>query len=479
MTKLLRKVTSWLASPRLAAILLLVVGVWSFLGTLVPQAPAGDARVVAWSMAHPVLAPFVSALGFHQTFSSPLFVATVLLLAASTAVCSWRRTRVALRRYRLLREITDEEAARLLSRPSFTVDVPADGPVDPLDAATGALTTMGLRVKPRDGFNVAVSRPWAVLGSPVFHWALLLLILVILGGRLYRMEGLMGVPVNDARPLVAESFGLVDAGALYNFSTPPNRIRVDKMNLVYMVDGLDRGPAPTVSILKPDGSVAASGVVYPNNPLRYGSLIVHPSEIGLSPGFALVAQDGAQGERTNVIVDFSETTPGRTTAAEFELAAEQTADSIVASVTVPLQARNGEFLQAVPKPPSATFVLRPSSGGAPVASETVLVGGEIPLPNGLRLRLLDVGYYARLSIVDDPTIPLVYALLIIGMVAVSVSILGRQSLALVAMGTGESGKARLEVWFRDWRVNKLRLIQAEESVREALSIPTDTNGDPE
>ncbi|MEI8080477.1 MAG: cytochrome c biogenesis protein ResB [Actinomycetes bacterium] len=479
MTKLLRKVTSWLASPRLAVVLLLVVGVWSFLGTLVPQGASGDAKVVAWGLANPVLASFVSALGFHQTFSSPLFVATVLLLAASTGVCSWRRTRVALRRYRLLREITDEEASRLLSRPSFTVGIGPSAPVDPLEAATDALGGMGLRVRERDGYVVAVSRPWAVLGSPVFHWALLLLILVILGGRLYRMEGLMGVPVGDSRPLAAESFGLVDSGALYKFSVPPDRVRVDKMNLVYMVDGLDRGPAPTVSILKPDGSVAASGVVYPNKPLRYGSIIVHPSEIGLSPGFALVTKDGVQGDRTNMIVDFSETTPGRTTAAEFELTAEQAADSIVASVTVPLQTKDGEFIRAVPKQPSATFVVRPATGGSPIASETVLVGQDIQLPNGSRLRLLGVGYYARLSIVDDPSIPLVYALLIVGMVAVSVSILGRQSLALLALQTDEAGEARLEVWFRDWRVNKLRLIQAEEAVREALSVRSDTNGEPE
>ena len=417
-----RRITSWLASPRLAVILLLIVGVWSFLGTLVPQGRVTDPRVVAWAVENPSLAPFISAIGFHKAFSSPVLVITVMLLAASTAVCSWRRTKVAIRRFRLLKGVSTEEAERLSARPTFTVDVDADGPSSPLKATSDALRSMGLRIDKRDGMVIASSRPWAVLGSPVFHWSLLLLMIVILGVSLTRAEGLMGVPEGDARPLAAESFGLLNRGPLYRFAQSPDLIRVDKVDLVYMVDGIDRGPAPTVSIVRPDGSVAASQVVYPNSPLRYGSLIIHPSDIGLSPGFALVSREGSEGARTNVIVDFDEQVPATTTSAAFTLTAENAENSLEASVSVPLTNEAELFVREVPNPQRASFVVLAPGGGSQIASSTLSVGEDLPLPDGTSLRLLGVGYYARLSVVDDPSVSLVYALLIVALLGVSVSI---------------------------------------------------------
>jgi hypothetical protein len=475
----LRRVTSWLASPRLAAILLLVVGVWSFLGTLVPQGYDGDPKVEAWRVANRALAPLVSAAGFHQAFASPLFVVTVLLLAASTAVCSWRRTKVAIGRHRLLSAITDDEAAHLAERPTFSVDLGPEAPAEPLAAAADALHGMGLRASGRDEMVVAASRPWAVFGSPVFHWALLLLILVIVGVRFVRADGLMGVPVGDSRPLAAESFGFLDYGALYRFSQVPDSIRVDRMDIVYMVDGIDRGPAPTVSIVRPDGSVAASQVVYPNNPMRYGSLIIHPSAVGLSPGFAIVSKEGTEGARTNLLVDFDDAAPQGTKPADFTLTAASPQDSLVATVTVPLQKSGSAFVQALPDQPRATFTVRPAGGGPPVASGTLLASQELKLPNGSRLRLLGVGYYARLSIVDDPAVPLIYALLLVGLLGVSISILGRQSLAVVTLGETETGERTVYVWFRDWRANKVRAAQAEEAMRGALEARSGENGDAE
>ncbi|MEI8083463.1 MAG: cytochrome c biogenesis protein ResB, partial [Actinomycetes bacterium] len=175
MRNLLRRLANWLASPKLAAILLLVLGVWSFLGTLVPQGDPTDPKVAAWAMAHAGTEPIISALGFHKAFSSPAFVLVVLLLAASTGVCSWRRTKVALRRYKLLGHVSDAEALKLVARPTFRVPVAAEATGEATGAAAGALGESGMRVSEREGFSVAASQPWVVFGSPVFHWALLLL----------------------------------------------------------------------------------------------------------------------------------------------------------------------------------------------------------------------------------------------------------------------------------------------------------------
>jgi cytochrome c biogenesis protein ResB len=328
---------------------------------------------------------------------------------------------------------------------------------------------MGLRVSERKGLVVAASRPWTVLASPVFHWAILLLILVILGGRLNRFEGIMGVPVGDSRPLAAGSFGFVDAGGLHSFPSSPNLIRVDRLDLSYPVDGIDRGPAPTVSVVRPDGSVAASHVVYPNNPLRYGSLIIHPGETGLSPGFAIVSREGSEGARTDLLVDFVGVSPSGTSSAQFTLTAPSPADSIVGTVTVPLAKRDGAFVETVPNPAKATFTLGPLAGGAPIAEQTLSAGEELKLPDGSSLRFLGLRHYARLGVVDDPSIPLMYAFLLLALVGLSVSILGAQSLAVVAVRKSGDGVLCIDVFFRDWRANTARVERAEEAIRGALA----------
>ncbi len=460
--------------------LLLIVGVWSFIGTIVPQGDAKTTAVAEWALAHPLAEGVAAISSLHRAYSSPIFVAMLLLLAASTMVCAWRRTKVATHRNRLLRGISVADARQLAARPTFSVEVPAADAQEPLVAVSGAFRGTGLRVRERDGMVVAVSRPWAVFASPVFHWALFALILVMFVVQMTRAEGLMGVPVSDSRPLTAESYGLLEQGALHRFRQPPLAIRVDRIDREYIIDAIDRGPAPTVSILRPDGSVAASQVLYPNNPMRYGSLLIHPGEIGLSPSFALVSKDGKAGERINLIVDVDDTTASGSTAAEFTLDSPDPAEAaVLGSVTVPLkqiQAASGSSQTAAPQ---ATFLLRPEGGGPVIADKTLFAGDEIELPDGSKLRLLGVGSYARLSVVDDPSIPLVYALLVVALAAVSVAILGRQSLAVVAVRSDETGSRFVDVWFRDWRANKIRTEQAEEAVRDALSVHATTNGDAE
>jgi len=460
--------------------LLLVVGIWSFIGTVVPQGDAKSKVVAEWATAHPLGEMAARVFALHQAFSSPIFVVMILLLAASTAVCAWRRTKVAMHRSRLLRDITDDDARQLAARPTFSVDVASVEAPQPTAAVSGAFRGMGLRVQERDGMVVAVSRPWAVFASPVFHWALFALILAMFVVQMTRAEGLIGVPVHDSRPLLEDSFGLLDRGALYSFKRPPLAIRVDKIDREYVIGGIDRGPAPTVSILRADGSVAASQVVYPNNPMRFGSLMIHPGAIGLSPGFALVSKDGVVGERVNLIVDFDETTPSGTTSAEFTLNAARAAEpTISGSVTVPFEQAETSTESSAAAGPRARFVLRVEGEDSIVADTTLAVGDEIELPNGSRLRLLGVENYARLSVVDDPSIPLVYALLVVALIAVSVSILGRQSLAVAAVRVDDDGSLSVDVWFRDWRANKIRTEQAQEAVRDALSVQAATIGDAE
>ena len=349
-----------------------------------------------------------------------------------------------------------EEAGGCSRRPTFTVDVAL--PAQPVRSRrrSDALRGMGLRVTERDGLVVAASRPWAVFGSPVFHWALLLLIVVILGGRLTRAEGLMGVPggrFSDRWPPSRSACST--SGGLYRFSATPDGFASTRWtSSTWLTEST--GAGANRFDLRPDGSVAASQVVYPNNPMRYGSLTIHPGASACRRDSRSCRGRGARGPEPTS----SWTSPRRSrrhTTRRVHACRRRSRESIVASVTVPLAKRDGAFVRRRAQP--ATGYVHAATGRwrPPVASGTLSVGEELQLPDGSRLRLLGVGYYARLSVVDDPSIPLVYALLLVG--ASRGERLDPRSAE--SRGRGDRSRARraavrVDVWFRDWRSNAVR-----------------------
>jgi hypothetical protein len=87
--------------------------------------------------------------------------------------------------------------------------------------------------------------------------------------------------------------------------------------------------------------------------------------------------------------------------------------------------------------------------GAPVLDRLVRPADEIALPTGSKLRLDALGFYARLSVVDDPTIPLLYGALGVALVGLALVTVARQQLVLVTVVEGETGPAlvaKLRLW---------------------------------
>ena len=194
----MRRLTSLLASPRLAVALLVALGVYSFIGTLVPQGRDTAAVVRQWDTAHVGLAPLVGVLGLHQAFSSPVFVALAILLACATAVCAWRRTAVARRRSSALRALRRGETAKAVASPTFAIETEADRS-EAIDRAESALREAGLGAKRAGDTLVLASNPATVWGSTVFHWALVALLAVVVLSALVRSDGLIGIPRGESR----------------------------------------------------------------------------------------------------------------------------------------------------------------------------------------------------------------------------------------------------------------------------------------
>jgi hypothetical protein len=446
-----RGTVRFLGSAGLALGLLVFAGVWSAVASMIPQAGASGQQVAAWVAAHPGLEPVVGTLGLHQAFTAPVFIVCVALLTLCTALCAWRRTKVAFARSRALGMAARADRASVVAK--HDLEIECDAALDDshiLTIATDALEGLGLRPRHKGELVQSVSPGWSVWGSPVFHWALVAFVVVVLLGSLQTSSGLMGVATGQTVPDAPASYGLLNAGPLRDWSAVHRSFRIDSVDPDLRVGNLDYGPAPRVSVLDGSGHVVKTQLVYPNMPLQIGSLTVHSPAFGLSATLSMVDTTGAEVARTVELIDFSDVaTSGTIPVAPIGIWGPSGATELIVYVTVPLDSSGGRYVQALPSAPTVRLTIA-TPGGQTVLDRVVKPGDEVPLPTGGSLRLVNVGWYARLSIVDDWTVPLFYAVLAVALIGLAIAVFARQQYVVATVVEGPDGQ-KLALSARLWR----------------------------
>lgn len=461
----LQKALRVLASARLATVLLAFLGVWAVLASFVPQ---GDSSAVTdWALAHASLEPVVRFLGLHHAFTAPLFVACIAVLAVSTAVCAWQRTKVAIKRASLLRQAAVQDPQGTPDRDlEFTCGRTLDS-ASILDVASRTLDVLGIRVRRHDCRVAAVSAPWSAWGSPVFHWALLALILIMPLGTLVRSSGQIGLAVGQSAADRPASYGVLSAGLLRDWDSVERTIRLDAFEVSYKSGGVNRGATPTVSILNAQGEVVKSQRVYPNRTLKLGALTIYPLDYGLSATVSVVETGGAGERNSTQLLDFSGKAEGGTAPIAPLVIADATgAEQLSVYVSVPLDRVEGGYLGRLPEVPRAR-ILAVSPAGETLFDQTLPQGEALVLPNGSSIRLVDVGYYSRLQLVDDPSIPFLYAAAVISILGLGVATLTRQMIVLAWVEDTPDG-SRLAMRLRLWRNVTTSRDEIEAELRRAL-----------
>ncbi|MDZ4178387.1 MAG: cytochrome c biogenesis protein ResB [Coriobacteriia bacterium] len=420
-----RRLYVTLRSPRLAIRLLVLLGIYLVAAAAVPQRSIDPAEVVAWSARNPFFGSLADGLGLHDAFTRPVFLLLVAMLAATTGVCAWDRTARAIGLIRGRGLLDRGTVAALRSSPMLRLELPTGREDAVYERVLAALSGLHLKVRSGPAAGEASSGWWGLLGSPFFHWALLGLIVAAPLGALTKSEGLIGIVAGYEKPDMPESYGLFESGPLHA-GTSGMLIGVEpEMPLTHVVRGVDYGPAPIVVIS--DGErVVARGEVYPNSPLRFGSRSVHLSDHGLGAVIAL-RSGGETVLLSQILIDRDDSQDSGWGSATETYVDDQGRE--VASLRVtPLVDETGtariEITDRVGE--SETRVMR--------------VGEEIAVMPGVTARVEHLGSYARLSVVDDASIPLIYACLFVASIAVGVSVLVPHRVVRVLRDTEPDGR---------------------------------------
>ncbi|MHB1137043.1 MAG: cytochrome c biogenesis protein ResB [Coriobacteriia bacterium] len=468
-----RRVVRFLTSAVFVSVTLGFIGVWSVVATMIPQGDPTMGRALAWAEANPAIAPLVEVAGLYRAFDAPAFLVAVGLLALSTILCSWQRTRVARKRSHALREARDAGKLPTLTDHDLLIDYPDATSADrALSAAERALRGLGIKTRRSDGALVAASSPLAPWGSPVFHWALVGFMAFVLIGSLVRGDGLIGLAVGQAKPNVPGSYGQFTAGPWHSWNDDVLSFRLDDFEPRFTAGGVDRGPVPTLSVLDAEGRVLKTQHVYPNKMLHIGSLKVSAPAYGLSVTLSLFDETGAEVGRATQLLDFDQSAPEGTLPLEPLVVTDDTgATTALVHATVPLIPEHGQFVEWLPKDAPAHIMVN-SEDGAALVDAVVEQGESVALPGDQRLQVVEVGWYSRLSVVDDWTVPFVYGWMILAALALSVTTFTRQEYVVVAALEGAEG-AGLALRMRLWRHSPT----TRNEITEALTRALDSGGD--
>jgi hypothetical protein len=464
-------VLRFLRSRRLAVALILVLALYGVVGTLVPQGAPGDSAVRAWAASHPVAESAASLVGLHRAYASPPFVAFGALLALSTAACAVERTQHALRLMRRLSRRPGELAETLTTEPQFTLPVAAGRhPDDALSAALTALRELGLRPT-RDGASAsATSGHLGPLGSPVFHWSIVALILVIAAGQATRAEGVIGLPVGERVADARASYFSLAEGPLFAGRFTGMELEAFDVARHQVVDGVDFGPSPLVAAYR-GGVEVARGRVYPNNPLRVGPLLVHMVEFGPAATFALEGPAGERITRETFMLVLSADTSSGTMPQTFELSGADGKAGIAARIQVIVR-RASEATGSAPAV-SRALVETSTAGASVFGSPTVLqVGDALPLPGGGTLRLEDVKDWASVSVANDWSVTPIYVLFCVAIAALAVAVLvPARRVAVMLVETDSGWSLHADTWHS--RKDPTFRPRVEQILRDAAGVQED------
>ena len=416
-------------------------------------------KLAVWTIiaftAYSALATTISDGDWGVPYRSPIFIAIAALLAASTTACAWERTRAALKTAPM-RRASESTLERLRAHPA--ISVPARAAADPLGDAERALRGLRMRVARHGDVLEARAGLAGAFGSPIFHWALALLFVVVALGQLTRAEGMMGVVAGYSKPDAADSYGHLERGSLAG-ELSGRVIAVPSIESSYTANGVDQGLTPFVEIRSADGNVLAAGYAHPNHPIRYRSMLVHMSDDGLG---AVVRVSGAGGSFTDqVLLDYNE---DRTSVAPGILGVGGADGSVLATVLLEPAEES--------TPDNALVRVRASQGEtvpdvSPEVDVVVPEGDQVELPGGLTMTVLELTRYARLSVVDDWSVYWIYALFALAFTGLVLAVFTPLRGARVLLAT-DGDTTRVHAAVRHGRGDPHFPGRVEAALREAL-----------
>lgn len=276
-----------LTSMRTALILLLLLGIASIPGSLLPQRTQNPMKVREYFTTNPSLAQWLDRLRLFDVYGSPWFSAIYLLLFISLIGCVIPRAWEHGKAVRARPVITPKNLNRLEFYHSI------DG--NDLDIAAAWLKRKRFRIQHNETDISAEKGYSRETGNVVFHLSLIIILIGIALSSSLGMNGAAIVNVGERFINTPTSYDNLTTGRFFNVnSLQPFSIRAD--DFVAKYDPVTNAPMDytlTATISQKVGGATEKKIVKVNSPLTFGSTRVYLQANGYSPIVTITDKNGS------------------------------------------------------------------------------------------------------------------------------------------------------------------------------------------
>jgi cytochrome c biogenesis protein len=179
-----------LTSMRTALILLFLLAVAAVPGSLLPQRSLNSDKTKAYIASHGAWGTFLDRIGLFDVFGSPWFAAIYLLLFVSLVGCLIPRIRLHARAMLRKPLPAPRHLGRLPESTSFEVGDDAAGYAAAARGALGRRWRVTERTEPSGALTLSAEKGYSrETGNLLFHVALLIGLILVAVGQLYKYEG--------------------------------------------------------------------------------------------------------------------------------------------------------------------------------------------------------------------------------------------------------------------------------------------------
>jgi cytochrome c biogenesis protein len=267
---------------RTALVLLFLLAAAAAVGSLLPQIPNSPERVASYQLAHPFFGTLFLRAGCFDVYGSWWFVLILTLLFVSLIACLLPRSRAMIRTIRQ-RPI---QAREIDAFPQYRELRVAAEPVAAAATARTVLRHHGYRVAlAEDGRAVAAEKgALREVGSLVFHWAFLVLLVAVIVGK---GTGYVG------HATIVEGQTWTDAAFNYDGDLRTGRfssgahtgigIKLLDYSDAFRQSGVPMDFTSKVDLLNPDGTLARADTVTINHPVSFDGVRIFQFGFGWAP----------------------------------------------------------------------------------------------------------------------------------------------------------------------------------------------------
>jgi cytochrome c biogenesis protein len=279
-----------LRSMRTALILLLLLAMAAVVGSFIPQIPNSPLKVEQFQLDHAFWGQFYRRAGFFDVFGSWWFTLIATLLFVSLVACLVPRTRAHVRNLRQ-RPVQAREIDAFPQYAERTVTAPPD---EAIAASQKILRRRMFRLnrapdRPAIAAEKGVARE---LGSLVFHWAFLLILVGVMYGKGTGFTGRVRIVEGQTWTDAAENYDELREGRFFSGDFSGTQLRLRSFEDTYRQTGQPMDFVSRVDLLAPDGASLGGADIRVNHPAEVNGLRVYQFGYGWAP--VITISDGDQ-----------------------------------------------------------------------------------------------------------------------------------------------------------------------------------------